>query len=95
MTPLLTVAQVAELVQLDESTVRRAIRRGELAASKPCGQLRVAETAIDDWLKQTRVQPPVQIPRAPAPRAPRLTSLPAGGPRSSFRDKVRRERGAA
>lgn len=93
---LLTVAQVAAQVQLDETTVRRAIRRGELEASKPAGQIRIAADAVDRWLEETKVLPPVDVPRAPKPRAPRI-SRPSSGPTSgsSFRDKVRNERKAA
>lgn len=89
---LLTVPEVAEHVQLDETTVRRAIRRGELVASKPCGQLRISPDAVTEWLEQTRVQRPVEIPRAPAPRAPRTVPSRLPGPRSSFRDKARQQR---
>lgn len=90
---LLTVPEVAGIVQLDETTVRRAIRRGDLQASKPCGQLRIHPDALDAWLDETRVERPVQISRAPAPRAPRPTTLsPVGVSRSSFRDKVRQQR---
>lgn len=95
MTQLLTIPQVAGLVQLDETTIRRAIRRGDLTASKPCGQLRVHPDDFDAWLADTRVQPTRDIPRAPAPRGPRLVSTSSGPARSSFRDKVRQERGAA
>lgn len=92
---LLTVLQVAEHVQLDETTVRRAIRRGDLEASKPCGQLRIHPDAVTDWLEQTKVERPVTIARAPAPRAPRPVPAPVQGSRSSFRDKTRQRREAA
>lgn len=95
MTRLLTLLQVAELVQLDETTVRRAIKRGDLEASKPCGQIRVHPDAVERWLDENKIVPPVDVPRAPAPRAPRLTAMPVGPQRGSFREKVREERGAA
>jgi excisionase family DNA binding protein len=91
---LLNVRQVAELVQLDETTVRRAIRRGELAASKPAGQLRVHPDDVTAWLERTRVQPVEQSPAprpgppsAPTPLRPRATR--------SVRDRLRQERRSA
>jgi excisionase family DNA binding protein len=50
---ILTVDQVAELVQLSSKTVMRAIRSGDLEASQLTqgrGGWRVREDAIDDWL---------------------------------------------
>lgn len=95
---LLTVPEVAERVKLDETTIRRAIRRGELTAAKICGQIRIRETDLEDWINDNLVQPAVDIPRAPVPRAPRVTpraASPTDGQPRSFRDKVRKERRAA
>ncbi|MCU1500619.1 MAG: Helix-turn-helix domain [Acidimicrobiales bacterium] len=92
---LLTVTEVAERVKLDETTVRRAIRRGELRAAKICRQIRVRDTDLEEWFEENLVEPAVDIPRAPAPRAPRAVPSPAGTSRGSFRDKVRQQRGAA
>lgn len=88
--PLLTVAQVSELVQLDETTIRRAIKRGELQASKPAGQIRIAPDDVDQWLEATRVEPQTIAPApritAPsAPRAPRPAHPAAGSVRARLR----------
>lgn len=91
--PLLTVPEVCEIVKLDETTIRRAIKRGDLPASKPCGQLRVHPDDLQAWIDSTRVQPSVQVPRAPAPRAPRAHTRPAAA--GSFRSKLRNQEKAA
>jgi excisionase family DNA binding protein len=51
--PLLTLAEVAERVQLSTWALRRAIDRGELIAFRPCGRIRVAESALAAWLDST------------------------------------------
>ena len=52
---LLKVDEVAALLRTDPSTVRRKIRQGELAASKPCGQYLVSQGAVELFLDRARV----------------------------------------
>jgi excisionase family DNA binding protein len=90
---LLTVPEVAERLRRDASTVRRMIRRGELAASKPGGgRFLIEEAAIAELLKRSRVQPVAPAPRAHRPdRQPVLpsnVSLPPGGSFRSRRKKA-------
>lgn len=63
---LLSVDQVAEVVGLSPKGVRSAIRRGELAASKLAGRLRVREQDVERWIEGSRVQP--QAPALPEPQ---------------------------
>jgi excisionase family DNA binding protein len=51
----LTVKEVAEIVRLHERVVRRAIRRGELRASKPCGRIRIRRADLEAWLKDSEL----------------------------------------
>jgi excisionase family DNA binding protein len=51
----LTVTEVSALSQLHPEVIRRAIRRGELVAMKPCGRLRIRPSDYDAWLEGTRV----------------------------------------
>jgi excisionase family DNA binding protein len=85
----LTVAEVAAYLKLSESAVRRAIRAGELAATKPRGQLRISEDAVAAWLAASAVQPDVVMPRRPRPQVSRTPSPPA--PAVRFRDRRRSE----
>jgi excisionase family DNA binding protein len=52
----LTVDDVAGLARLHPEVVRRAIRRGELRASRLCGRLRVTTSDYHAWLKQSQMQ---------------------------------------
>lgn len=75
--PLLTVDQVAELVQLDPETVRRAIRRGELVAARIGGRLRIRPEQVDAWVDAQVVEPSraSRQVRQPLPPAPVGTSV--------------------
>lgn len=64
---LFTVDEVAAIVRCSAEAVRRAIRRGDLAASKPAGRLLITPAAVDDWLSASRVTS-AQCDRSPAPR---------------------------
>jgi excisionase family DNA binding protein len=52
-TELLTVEQAAELAKCHPETIRRAIRRGHLAASRVGKQHRIARNALEAWLAIT------------------------------------------
>jgi excisionase family DNA binding protein len=54
---LLSVAEVAEHVGLKHQAVRRAISRGELAAIKLCGRVRVEPAALEAWIEAGRFSP--------------------------------------
>lgn len=50
----LTVQQAAVHSALSESTLRRAIRRGDLTACKPCrGRILIAQVDLETWLRAT------------------------------------------
>ncbi len=65
---LLTIAEVAEHVRLRPEAVYRAIRRGELQASKLGGRLRVRPSALDAWIEGQRVERPAPAPPPLRPR---------------------------
>lgn len=48
---LLTVKDVAEYLQLDEHTVYRMARKGEIPAYKVAGQWRFKRELIEKWLE--------------------------------------------
>jgi excisionase family DNA binding protein len=52
---MLTVQEAAERVRLTQWAIYRAIRRGDLAAYKPGGRLRIREADLEAWLESTRV----------------------------------------
>lgn len=55
---LLTVQEVADTIKVSESTVRRLIRRGQIAAFKvgDRGQLRVKEHDLERYVESQRVK---------------------------------------
>ena len=55
---LLTVQDVADAMKVSEKTVRRLIKRGDLAAYKvgERGQLRVKECDLEGYLEAQRVE---------------------------------------
>ena len=46
----LSINEVSELTTLSQSTIRRAIKRGELKCSKRLGKLLFKESDINRWL---------------------------------------------
>jgi excisionase family DNA binding protein len=55
---VLTTAQVAELLQISPRTVQRAIRQGELKASRVGRIYRVADQDLREWWDKLRTAPP-------------------------------------
>ena len=53
MEDLLSPKAVAELLSLDRKTVYRAIDRGELRAYRIGTALRVAPSAVEEWLERS------------------------------------------
>jgi len=49
---LMTVKEVAEYLQLDEHTVYRMARKGEIPAYKIAGQWRFKKELIEQWLEK-------------------------------------------
>jgi len=49
---LMTVKEVAEYLRLDEHTVYRMARKGEIPAYKVAGQWRFKKKMIEEWLEQ-------------------------------------------
>ena len=52
---LWTVKEVAEYLQLDEHTVYRMARKGEIPAYKVAGQWRFKRELIEKWLEEHRL----------------------------------------
>ena len=49
---LMTVKEVAEYLQLDEHTIYRMARKGEIPAYKVAGQWRFKRKLIEQWLEK-------------------------------------------
>ena len=49
---LMTVKEVAEYLRLDEHTVYRVARKGEIPAYKVAGQWRFKRELIENWLEK-------------------------------------------
>jgi excisionase family DNA binding protein len=92
---MLTVREAAEHVRLTQWAIYRAIQRGDLAAFKPGGRLRIQEPDLDAWLESTRVEvkprAAVQSPRI-APGAAMDAAVRARGASDSLRARVRATR---
>jgi excisionase family DNA binding protein len=87
---LLTVEDVAGLTGLSAYTVRKAIRDGELVASKLRGRIRVDPGDLAAWVDAGRIAPQAEVVLYDAtvpPRHPR-TSGPASYRRAA-RDRRR------
>ena len=53
---LMTVKEVAEYLRLDEHTVYRMARKGEIPAYKVAGQWRFKKDALEKWLESHLVK---------------------------------------
>lgn len=52
--PWLTIAQVAEIVQVSSRTVERWVSKRLIASSAPsCGTVRIAKTDLEAFMKRT------------------------------------------
>src|SRR3954470_1378547 len=66
--PLLTIADAAKVAQLSDSTVRRAIRLGELTvAGYGCKRGRLRRSDVEAWLPDANPPATVTPPAATAP----------------------------
>jgi excisionase family DNA binding protein len=91
VTEFLTVPEVAAELRVDETTVRRHIRRGDLRATKPFGVVRVARHDLAAYLEQSLIEPDQQRLPTPAVQAPRSRQR-AQPPAGSVRDRLRSDR---
>lgn len=89
MTELRDVAYAAQLTGFGAEAIRRAIKRGELIASKLCGQYRMTDEALEQWIESMRVAPETAASARSADRT-RRAPAPVGG---SFRQRARARRG--
>lgn len=53
---ILTVKQVAQYLQMDEHTVYRLARSGEIPSIKISGQWRFMKELIDKWIMETSME---------------------------------------
>lgn len=49
---IMTVRQVAEYLQMDEHTIYKLARSGQIPSVKIAGQWRFKKDLIDDWIKE-------------------------------------------
>ena len=80
---VLTAAEVAERIRVDARSVRRAVARGDLTASRACGLRILASDAADWWRSRT------VLATTPPPAA---ASAPFDGPPERARRAARPRR---
>jgi excisionase family DNA binding protein len=77
--PNFTPQEVADRVGLSYHAVLRAIHRGELAAYKLCGRVRLRKEDVLAWIEQARIEleqfGPPSPQDAPPPRTGSLEAL--------------------
>jgi excisionase family DNA binding protein len=85
---MLSVDQVADVVQLSAEAVRCAIRSGELPASKIRRRLRVKPSDLAAWIDATRIEPERLDIAGSLPSPPVRPNH--SGPRTSFTERAKR-----
>ena len=55
MERLMTIKELAEYLQLEEHTIYKMARKGEIPAYKVAGQWRFKKEIIEEWLEQKLV----------------------------------------
>ena len=65
--PLLTVASVAEYLSVDETTVRRLVKRGEIRGRHVGDTVRVSPRDLRDYLCRAVIHVPKPLPPLPSP----------------------------
>lgn len=70
--PTLSAREVADAIGLSYHAVLRAVHRGELAAYKLCGRVRLRKADVLAWIESSRVELEREAaqPRAITPLAP-------------------------
>jgi excisionase family DNA binding protein len=92
---MLTVQEAADHVRLTQWAIYRAIQRGDLAAFKPGGRLRIYEADLKAWLESTRVASKQRRPSGSARVASASAmdgALRSRPPADSLRARVRARR---
>ncbi len=84
---LLSVDQVADIVQLDVETIRVAIRAGELPACKIRRRIRVKPSDLAAWIDSTRIEPERLDIAGSLPPPPVRAPRPSG---MSFTERAKR-----
>ncbi len=78
--PLLTPAEVAELLRISPRALRKLRRRRPLPFYRVGGALRFRRPDVDAWLEAMRVDPAGQAAPAPPARPARIAITPEGKP---------------
>ena len=74
----LTVYEAAERCRVKHDAVRRAIRKGELPATKPFTRVLIRQEDLDRYVREHRIEPCAEIEFAhPSPAAPKDGSFRA------------------
>jgi putative molybdopterin biosynthesis protein len=60
----LTVAEVAEILKLNQQTVRNWIDQGYLKAFHVGRRVRILRSDLEELIQRSRIQPPVAQPRS-------------------------------
>lgn len=89
---LLTTAEVAAIARMTPESVRAAIARGELEATRPGRILLVPREALRAWLEASRVAPTGGRSATRVSSSSSRSSLSRAPRRSSVRDVLREER---
>ncbi len=66
---IMTVKQVAEYLQMDEHTVYKLARSGQIPSIKIAGQWRFKKEVIDKWISQESLERVIQNIRYSAKRS--------------------------
>lgn len=96
---MLSPQEVAEVLGFESADpIRRAIKRGELPATKVCGRIRIDPSELHDWLQGNRVHAGAAEHAAQRPRASTATSAKpvrrqTSNARPSFRELAKRRSG--
>ena len=53
---IMTVKQIAQYLQMDEHTIYRLARSGQIPAIKIAGQWRFKRDVIDDWIEKVSIK---------------------------------------
>lgn len=78
-----TPAEVAQILKLDQATVRRACAAGKIDAAKPFGKWRISEEALQAFIDASKPKRDPGVLKPPAARA----SL---DPAEKYRSRLRR-----
>lgn len=63
---IMTVKQVAEYLQMDEHTIYKLARSGQVPAIKIAGQWRFKKDVIDNWISEKSLERVLQNVKSPS-----------------------------